>query len=190
MDCHNKVSKLLHLMSGKSSPLDFILTSLLKLCSILIAGLANLSFTQGIFPSKFKLAQISPLLKKPRLSKSDPSNFRPISNLIAIGRILDCLAYWLASFLIFPFPPPSSSFHFHFRQFFTPLVGISKVHSTETAFLKLMISWTPLIQERSQFLLLLICGLLLTLWTTPPSFIGLNIHSVCLELSTPGFTHT
>ena len=39
-------------------------------------------------------------------------------------------------------------------------------------------------------MLLSICRLLSTLWTTPHFFIGLNIHSVCQELSTPGFTHT
>ena len=53
----------------------YILTSFLKSCadtfSILISHLANLSFTQAFFPSKFKLALISPLLKKPGLPKSD-----------------------------------------------------------------------------------------------------------------------
>ena len=50
-------------MSSKSSPLDYIPISLLKWCrhlptdtfSILISHLANLSFTQATFPSKFKL---------------------------------------------------------------------------------------------------------------------------------------
>ena len=62
-----EVSLLLRSMSNKSSPLDYIPTSLLKSCagtfSILISHLANLSFTQATFPSKFKLALISPLLK-------------------------------------------------------------------------------------------------------------------------------
>ena len=62
-----EVSQLLGSMSNKSSPLDYIPTSLLKSCadtfSILISHLANLSFTQATFPSKFKLALISPLLK-------------------------------------------------------------------------------------------------------------------------------
>jgi hypothetical protein len=46
-------------MSSKSSPFDYIPISLSKSCtdtsSILITHLANLSFTQAIFPSKFKL---------------------------------------------------------------------------------------------------------------------------------------
>ena len=72
-----EVSKLLQSMSNKSSQLDYIPTSLLKSCadifSILISHLANLSFTQATFPSKFKLALISPLLKKPGLPKSELS---------------------------------------------------------------------------------------------------------------------
>ena len=78
-----EVSQLLWSMSNKSSPLDYIPTSLLKSCAdtffILISHLADLSFTQATFPSKFKLALILPLLKKPGLPKSDLANFRPIS---------------------------------------------------------------------------------------------------------------
>ena len=48
-----------HQSSKQSSPLDHIPISLLKSCtdtfSILISHLANLSFTQATFPSKFKL---------------------------------------------------------------------------------------------------------------------------------------
>ena len=74
-----EVSKLLQSMSNKSSQFDYIPTSLMKSCSdtfsILISHLANLSFTQAIFPSKFKLALISPLLKKPGLPKSELFKF-------------------------------------------------------------------------------------------------------------------
>ena len=100
---------------------------LVKSCSdtfsILIAHLTNLSFTQGIFPSKFKLAQISPLLKKPGLSKSDPSNFRPISNLNTIGKIMERLALARLLSISPSFSPHQSAYR--------------KFHSTETALLKL-----------------------------------------------------
>ena len=72
-----EVARLLQSMSNKSSQLDYIPTSLLKSCadtfSLLISHLANLSFSQATFPTDFKLALISPLLKKPGLSKSDSS---------------------------------------------------------------------------------------------------------------------
>ena len=121
---------MLNSMSNKSSPLDYVSTSLLKSCastfSILISHLANLSFDQGAFPSKFKHALITPLLKKPGLSKSDPSNFRPISNLNTIGKILERLA--LARLLP----------HLSISPSFSPLQSAyRKFHSTETALLKL-----------------------------------------------------
>ena len=125
-----EVSKLLQSMSSTSSQLDYISTSLLKSCadvfSILISHLAKLSFTQATFPSKFKLALISPLLKKPGLPKSELSNFRPISNLNTIDKILERLA--LAR--LFPHIPISPSFcslQSTYRRFY----------STETALFKL-----------------------------------------------------
>ena len=64
--------------------------------------------------------------EKPGLSKSDPSNFRLISNLITIGKILERLA--LAR--LFPLVSVSPSF--------SPLQSAyRKFHSTETALLKL-----------------------------------------------------
>ena len=66
-------------MSGKSSPLDFVPTSVLKTdCdtfSHVIAQLANLSFMYGIFPAKFETAQVTPLLKKIGLGDSNPANY-------------------------------------------------------------------------------------------------------------------
>ena len=72
--------------------MDFIPTSLLLACkpvfSQLISTLCNLSFSQGCFPAKFKSASITPLIKKPNLDKTQPSNYRPISNLNTISKIV------------------------------------------------------------------------------------------------------
>jgi hypothetical protein len=79
----------------KSSSVDYIPTSLIKSCSsvfsVLIATLANLSFSQGTFHSTFKLAVVLPLLKKPGLDADNPANFRPISNLNYISKIIERL---------------------------------------------------------------------------------------------------
>src|SRR5207245_9595127 len=56
-----------------------------------IHTLANKSFTQAIFPSAFKYSQITPLLKKPNLDPTDAANYRPISNLSTIGKVIECL---------------------------------------------------------------------------------------------------
>jgi len=48
--------------------------------SVIIATLANLSFKQGMFPTKYKAAVVTPLLKKSGLDLASPANYRPISN--------------------------------------------------------------------------------------------------------------
>jgi len=53
--------------------------------------LANLSFAEGKFPDVFKQASVTPLIKGQFLDKSVPSNYRLISNLNFISKILKCL---------------------------------------------------------------------------------------------------
>jgi len=117
-------------MPSKSSPLDFIPTSLVKSCSStfahVIARLANLSFEHSVFPTRFKTAQVTPLLKKHGLDESDPSNYRPISNLNTISKVLDRLV--LAR--IVPHVSASSSFD-------VVQSAYRRRHSTETALLRI-----------------------------------------------------
>ena len=69
-----EVSKLIAHLPNKSSPLDYIHTSVLKNCSDvfspLIVHLANLSFAERQFPDQFKVTQVTPLIKKHRASLS------------------------------------------------------------------------------------------------------------------------
>ena len=66
-----------------------------KSCSFflvkIITTLVNLSISQGTFPSRFKLAQVTPLLTKPSLDKDLPSNYGSISSLNNIYKFLECL---------------------------------------------------------------------------------------------------
>jgi exonuclease III len=91
-----EVEKLIFSMPAKSSPLDIIPTSLIKSCADIfapiISTLANLSFANGHFPTSFKTAQLLPLLKKQGLNKSELSNYRPISNLNTVSKLLERLA--------------------------------------------------------------------------------------------------
>lgn len=89
------VRKLITSSSGKSSPVDYIPTSLIKACpdvfSELISRLANLSFSEGIFPSRFKRAAVTPLIKKRGSDPDIPSNYRPVSNLNNISKFIERL---------------------------------------------------------------------------------------------------
>ena len=90
----------------------------------LIARLANLSFSQGVFPSKYKFAIVTPLLKKPTLDDQNPANFRPTSNLNNISKILEKL------FL--------SRFHVHVcasDNFSSAWLAYRRHYSTETVLL-------------------------------------------------------
>jgi len=91
----SEVFKILITSPLKYSTLDFLPSSLLKSCpavfSVLIAHLANFSFNQGHFPTLFKSASVTSLLKKPGRDKYLSSNYRPISNLNTISEVLERL---------------------------------------------------------------------------------------------------
>ena len=77
----------------KTSPLDILPTPLLKtsadVFAPILARLANMSFTSGRFPESLKLAQVLPLLKKHKLDRHSPANYRPISNLSTVSKVLE-----------------------------------------------------------------------------------------------------
>ena len=143
----SEVSKLITRLSSKTSPLDFLHTSVLKACSDtfapLITHLANLSFAEGRCPDQFKIAQVTPLLKKDGLNESDPANYRPISNLSTISKIIERL--YLAKLL----PHIASSGNFNPLQ-----SAYRKMHSTETALLKIMDDLHRIVDGRSAAVLI------------------------------------
>ena len=55
-----------------------------------IAKLANISMQTGKFPSRYKQAQVLPLLKKAGLDRSSPKNYRPL-HLSTVLKILERL---------------------------------------------------------------------------------------------------
>ena len=143
----DEVLKLFSCLPNKTSPLDYLHTAVLKSCSDvmapLICRLANLSFADGVFPTCFKLAQVTPLLKKTSLDEDDPANYRPISNLNTISKVIERLA--LARFL----PHVAASGNF------SPLQSAyRKHHSTETALLKILGNLYRIIDEKKTAVLI------------------------------------
>ena len=125
----SEVSHLINSIDLKSSPTDTFPSALIKQCSgsfsVIIANLANLSFSQGNFPTAFKTAQITPLLKKPDLDPLYLSHYHPICNLPTVSELLEHIAltrltpHLLSSGNLNPFQS-----------------AYRKLHSTETALLK------------------------------------------------------
>jgi len=77
-------------MQSHSDPLP---TWLLKECSSIfihtITNIVNLSLSSGNFLSTLKESVVSPLLKKSTLDTDDLSNYRPVSNLSLISKIIE-----------------------------------------------------------------------------------------------------
>ena len=73
--------------------MDQIHTHLLKanLSSLapVIADIVNVSIATGVFPSAFKKALVTPLLKKTTLDANDVKTYRPVSNLCFVSKIVE-----------------------------------------------------------------------------------------------------
>lgn len=124
-----EIRRLIMAAPNKSCDLDPIPTCLLKSCiDVLIkpiTSMINLSLSEGVFPMSFKKAHVTPLLKKPTLSKDDMKNYRPVSNLSFISKVLEKVV--------------ASRLQSHIQMTNTSNLfqsAYKKLHSTETALLK------------------------------------------------------
>ena len=92
-----KVIKAIQKLSLYSCDLDPLPTNLLKECidlfSPFLTKLFNLSLTNSTVPQKFKVAHITPIVKKPGLDPDQPENYRPISNLLFLSKVLERVVF-------------------------------------------------------------------------------------------------
>ena len=88
-----EVVRLVTLSPSKQCSRDPIPTWLLKDCKTELAPflttLINKSLSTGEVPTTLKTALITPLLKKPNLGSEDLANYRPVSNLPFISKLLE-----------------------------------------------------------------------------------------------------
>jgi len=123
------LSSLLSEMKTTTCCLDVIPTKFLKdvfnVVGPTILTVLNRSLSEGLVPSCFKHAVVQPLLKKPNLSLSDFNNFRPISKLTFLSKLLEkTVCKQILDFM---------NCHSIFEKFQS---GFRALHSTETALLK------------------------------------------------------
>ncbi len=123
-----EVSKLLLSSHPTTCPLDPIPSHLLQAISpALLPALThiiNTSLLTGIFPTAFKQARVTPLLKKPTLNTSLLENYRPVSLLLFIAKTLERVVFNQVSLFL------SQNNKLDAKQ-----SGFRSGHSTETALL-------------------------------------------------------
>jgi len=120
------VSKLIHDAPNKQSWLDPLPLWLLKECSYLLSpfltALCNTSLRNGTVPASFKTAVVTPLIKKSSMDVNTLQNYRPISNLSFVSKLLESLVSTQLQLHVdthFLLPPNQSAYR--------------RGHSTETA---------------------------------------------------------
>jgi len=123
------VQRLISHAANKNCELDPAPTWLVKMfaseLSPFITALFNASYRDGVFPSSQKRAVVTPALKKPTLDASDMGNYRPISNLTFLSKLLERCAYEQLSVYL-----QKNSLLPEHQSAYRPS------HSTETAMLK------------------------------------------------------
>ena len=90
-----------------------------------IAELINSSLEKGVVPAEMKIARVKPLLKNSKLGHDDLKNYRPVSNLSYISKLLERVVV------------RRHNSHMNSNNLHEPLQSAYKAgHSTETALLK------------------------------------------------------
>lgn len=143
------VRKLISQSPASSCALDPIPTVLLKSCldPLLphITDIINHSLSSGIVPESLKTAQVIPLLKKQGLNQNDFKNYRPISNLKFIFKVIErAVAGQLNDYL-------------QQNGLYAPMQSAyRKFHSTETAMLRIQNDLLKAVDQHQEAVLVLL----------------------------------
>ena len=124
-----EIRNIIKLSPAKSCELDPLPTWLLKECIAelvpTITDIVNMSLRDSLMPKSLKTALIRPLLKKTGLDRDILKNYRPVSNLTFISKVIEKVV------------SGRLNEHLITNSMFDPLQSAYRgKHSTETAFIK------------------------------------------------------
>ena len=144
----DEVKKILTQSTIKTCELDPLPASFLTHCldDLLphLTSIINDSLHSGLFPSVFKSAIVKPLLKKTALNPEILKNYRPVSNLSFLSKILEKV-----------FLRQQSNHLLTNNLFYSHQSAYRAGHSTETAFLKIVSDLSALDEDKVSLLSLL-----------------------------------
>ena len=106
-----------------------------------LVQLFNLSLTTGRFPDVWKMANVVPIPKSGNNNKSNPSNFRPVSLLSIVSKLLERIVYSIVWDHLLDHSPLSDC------QW-----GFQKGKSTTTVLLSTIHDWCSLLDKRNNVL--------------------------------------
>jgi hypothetical protein len=136
-------------MKSKTSRADPIATTVVKqnleLLAPVLLHIVNCCLTQNIFPKELKNACITPIIKDERKNPEDFQNFRPISNLEFLSKLLERVMYRQLTKHIEAF-----NLHTRFQSAYKPN------HSCETAMVHIIDDIQRLRQEKLNVVLIML----------------------------------
>jgi len=144
-----EISKLVSSRPNKTCSLDPIPTWLLKSCmpALLhpLTSIVNSSLSSGQFPEALREAVVTPVIKKPSLDKNVMKNYRPVSNIALISKLIEKPAI------------KQLQDHLTNHDLNEPLQSAYKVHhSTETTLMKVQADILQAIGDRKAVLLVML----------------------------------
>ena len=144
-----ELSKIISSSRSTTCAADPMPTELFKACipSVLttLTSIVNSSLASGTVPASFKIATIKPLLKKANLDGSDLSNYRPISTLPFLSKVLERVV--LAQLLA----------HLDAEHIMDPMQSAYRTgHSTETAMVRVQSDILQALDRKQSVILVLL----------------------------------
>ena len=146
---NSEISEILLNLPNKTSSLDPVPVWVVKQCASevvpAITAIVNSCLENGVMPNSLKKAIVRPILKKNGLDKDVLNNYRPVSNLTFLSKIIEKV---VAS---------RNTAHLSNQGFFPKFQSAYRSrHSTETAFLRVHNNIVRLIGEKKAVMLILL----------------------------------